>query len=101
MSRSRLLTRDSLPPRRWLVEQPASGRPSRPPGRPCVVSGPRGPFEQARHLAISAIGRLEQSAVVAGTAKQAAVIRRAAEHAGFLVLVAAVGHIEEAVALSL
>jgi hypothetical protein len=50
---------------------------------------------------MSAVGRLEQSAVVAGTAKQAAVTRRAAEHAGFFVLVAAIGRIEQAVTLFL
>ena len=50
---------------------------------------------------MGAIGRLEQSAVVAGTPKQAAVTRRAAEYAGFFALVAPVGRIEEAVTLSL
>jgi hypothetical protein len=50
---------------------------------------------------MSAIGCLEQSAAVAGTAKQAAVTRRAAEHPGFFVIAAAVGRVEEAVTLSL
>jgi hypothetical protein len=50
---------------------------------------------------MSTIGRLEQSAVVAGTAKQAAVTRRAPEYAGFFLPVAAVGRIEQAVTLFL
>jgi hypothetical protein len=59
-----------------------------------------GPVEQAGHLAKSAARSVEQSAAVAGTTEQAAVTGRAAEHADVVVLVAAIGHVKQAKAMT-
>jgi hypothetical protein len=59
-----------------------------------------GPIEQAC-LAGSAVGRVEQAAAMARSAEQPAVTGRAAEHGDFVVLVATIGHIEQASALAL
>jgi hypothetical protein len=49
-----------------------------------------GPVEQTWHLVGRPVRRVEQSAAIAGTAEQAAVTGRTAEHADFVVRVTAV-----------